>query len=271
MNDFNRHLENLREKPQYFEEAIFPVSRSWFFEKSKNLAKKKLIPAPIVEPTSKIASSPGPKAQEQQSVKEIAQTSTRAKSAKKSYCYELKNLYSKQELLSYFSNRFDSSDLKEHVELICTISVSKFIEGGLNSFYEEEIGGLFKKMNSSLCSDSKICPALLMSSEIHLIDFDESYAKAQAHEYDMFCSLVYHYRPKYIVSYGGVCTNFLARKKENLTSIHGKFLDFNFSFEGEKVSTSRFALFHPSLLFINPSIKQVAWKDMQLLIAKLKD
>ncbi len=78
-----------------------------------------------------------------------------------------------------------------------------------------------------------------------------------------------NFKPKFLVSFGGISTNFIRQKKENLASIHGQESMIKFIYGSESHITLHFPFFHPSLLLANPSMKKVAWEDMKKLIAKV--
>ena len=82
--------------------------------------------------------------------------------------------------------------------------------------------------------------------------------------------LILEKRPKFIVTLGGLSTNFIFNKKERLQTVHGKFFPRSLKYAGDKeVKFEIFPLFHPDYLLINPKMKRTAWNDLQTLMGRL--
>lgn len=67
-------------------------------------------------------------------------------------------------------------------------------------------------------------------------------------------------QPKVIVLIGATAIEAVLNKREPISKIRGKFMDFEPDFLEEKIKT--FAIFHPSYLMRQSSKKRIAWQDM---------
>jgi len=81
------------------------------------------------------------------------------------------------------------------------------------------------------------------------------------------CSL----KPQVIVSLGAFATNFLLKRKERLSVIHGKFIKKTFEGHSGFHESVIVPLFHLDYMIINPKIKKTVWPDMQNIIKYLKE
>lgn len=73
--------------------------------------------------------------------------------------------------------------------------------------------------------------------------------------------------PVIIVYIGGGAAKILQETKEPITRLRGKWLDYT----GGGKTISATAIYHPEYLTHNPAQKKVAWEDLQMLQAKLKE
>ena len=68
--------------------------------------------------------------------------------------------------------------------------------------------------------------------------------------------------PRLIILIGGIAANSILQKNEGITKIRGNWFNF------EKIAV--IPIFHPSYLLRNPSLKNLAWKDMLSIKNKIE-
>lgn len=76
-------------------------------------------------------------------------------------------------------------------------------------------------------------------------------------------------QPKIIVLVGGTAIASLLNSKEGITTMRGKFFDYQNQYLSMPVKTT--AIFHPSYLLRSPGQKRIAWQDMLMLQQYIKD
>ncbi len=72
-----------------------------------------------------------------------------------------------------------------------------------------------------------------------------------------------------VVSMGAFTTNTLIGKKERLSKIHGKQINYSYKRKDTLLELSLFPVFHPDILQINPNMKRSAWIDLQKVMKYL--
>ena len=75
--------------------------------------------------------------------------------------------------------------------------------------------------------------------------------------------------PAILIYVGGVATKALLDTNQGITRLRGKWMDY--SSEGLKQPISSLAMFHPAYLLRSPAQKGLAWADLLMLKAKLKE
>lgn len=75
--------------------------------------------------------------------------------------------------------------------------------------------------------------------------------------------------PKYIVALGGVAAKALISDAKSLGALRGQFYNLHLDTVSLPRPVQILATFHPAALLRNPNWKKDAWKDLQLVMAKL--
>jgi len=75
--------------------------------------------------------------------------------------------------------------------------------------------------------------------------------------------------PKYIVALGGVAAKALISDAKSLGALRGQFYNLHLDSVSLPRPVQILATFHPAALLRNPNWKKDAWKDLQLVMAKL--
>ena len=141
---------------------------------------------------------------------------------------------------------------------------------------EPEIGlevlFLCSEFNSDGSSERSILEKMAFAMKLSKEEFkllEYSSEALESNPRDEIKELVLQTKPKVVITFGAVMTNFILDKEERLSKVHGKF--FPKLYDGYQ--TQVVPVFHPGFLIINPNMKRTAWMDLQKVmdfLGKLK-
>jgi uracil-DNA glycosylase family 4 len=271
MRNFESDLKHHRLEAQTFEEVIFGSSKEiirhlYHFE-AQEVSEPKT--APKIKEATELTKVIDSFEQFAQNVKSLDSSAPGVSLLQIDQLHHMEEFFNPADCLSYFSTRSNLTNESENLAMICLVSSSDPEHQSLNKFIESEAGILFSKMVDSFKLEKKRVALILHAPPVHQIDFTKGYQGLAKQEFEMILSTVLNLKPRFLVSFGGLSTNFLRQKKENLSNVHGKFYSIKVSYGPSAHTFEHFPLFHPSLLLASPSNKKIAWEDMKQLINKL--
>lgn len=78
-------------------------------------------------------------------------------------------------------------------------------------------------------------------------------------------------KPKVICTLGSTAAKFLLGKEEGISRFRGQFFEYRPPLHSELSPIPVMPTYHPAALLRNPSLKKDVWKDMKMILAKLKE
>jgi DNA polymerase len=116
---------------------------------------------------------------------------------------------------------------------------------------------------------SKMIQAMKLDSTDYMRIFINKDSSDPLKVWQQIISKFMNYSHLTVVSMGAFTTNTLIGKKERLSKIHGKQVNYSYKRNDSLLELSLFPVFHPDILKINPNMKRSAWIDLQKVMKHL--